>query len=103
MLLIDSLAQTSPEFFPSIQPIGPYMPDVLWTFHVPVVLKLLWVIVRKKIGKIMNMVGFEATEIGFPLPGRSAKPEQPILQDRKDYLSDFSGTLHGNHLSGSSR
>ena len=69
MLLIDSLAQTSPEFSPSIQPSGPHMPDVLWPFHVPIVLKLLWVIVRKKIGKIMNMVGFDAAGIGFPLPG----------------------------------
>jgi hypothetical protein len=100
LLEIDPVAQVLPEFLPSIQLIPSHVPDVLRAFHIPVVVELFRCIVGKKIWEIMNVIGFDAAELGLPLPGKSADPEQAIPQDGEDHLGDLGRTMHGNHLKG---
>jgi len=76
------------------------VPDVLRAFHIPIVVELFRCIVGKKIWEIMNVIAFDAAELGLPLPGESADSEQPILEDGEDQLGDLGWTMHGIHLKG---
>ena len=64
---------------------------------------LAGVIVGKKIWEIMYVIGFDGAELGLALPGKSADPDQPILEDGEDHLGDLGWTMHRVHRKGRSR
>jgi hypothetical protein len=103
VLVLDPVAQSLPEVLPPVHLIRSELTDVLRSFDIPVVVELLRCIVGEKIWQIMNVIGFDATKLGLPLPSQSADSEQPILEDGEDQLSDLGGTMHRNHLKGRSR
>jgi hypothetical protein len=100
VLVIDPVAQSLPEFLPSNRPIHSHLPDVIRAFRIPVVGELLRGIVGKKIWEIMNVIGFDGAELGLALPGKSADPDQPILEDGEDHLGDLGWTMHRVHRKG---
>jgi len=65
--------------------------------------ELLGGIVGKKIWEIMYVIGFDGAELGLALPGKSADPDQPILEDGEDHLGDLGWTMHRGHRKGRSR
>ena len=103
MLLIDPVAQSLPEFLPSNRLIHSHLPDVIRAFRIPVVVELLRDIVGKKIWEIMYVIGFDGAELGLALPGKSADPDQTILEDGEDHLGDLGWTMHRVHRKGRSR
>jgi len=103
VLVIDPVAQSLPEFLPSNRLIHSHLPDVIRAFRIPVVVELLRDIVGKKIWEIMYVIGFDGAELGLALPGKSADPDQPILEDGEDHLGDLGWTMHRVHRKGRSR
>jgi hypothetical protein len=103
VLVIDPVAQSLPEFLPSNRLIHTHLPNVIRAFRIAVVVELLRGIFGKKIWEIMYVIGFDGAELGLALPGKSADPDQPILEDGEDHLGDLGWTMHRVHRKGRSR